>query len=472
MAAPQLRKRWIAATVLAVAALPLAAFSARAGSGAEIGDARTIVSIVKADFDKEERELTIGDVVRQDEVIEVSNDGKGEFRLNDDTKLALGPGARMVLDKFVYDSDKKTGTIVLDLTKGAFRFITGVAAKPTYLIRTPNASITVRGTIFDTYILPDNSAWLLLHEGAIEVTAAKNVCHVLDRPGQLIRVTSDGTVGTPVNWRDMPDRDATSFDTAFPFVSNTPQIEPVPRRRATRSSRHRYPTPSRRSCLNLGKPKTQKADDNDDKPKKKKKRQASNDDNDSRRRPRSCAEASRSMRSKTTTTAAAARVPWTSSSAVAAGMGSFGGGRGAAAAGAAATVAQLRQKLEPRRQPWLAAALFLFEQQLGATEQHRLQRLPQLEQQAGQHDLEPHCVIVRTSSEPGTDCPSARTMKFMRLSTQACCSSFKGRLAACLQGPISSAAGLPRGRVCAGSIRPAERTCCTFDGLTRARPSL
>jgi hypothetical protein len=281
MAAPQLRKRWIAATVLAVAALPLAAFSARAGSGAEIGDARTIVSIVKADFDKEERELTIGDVVRQDEVIEVSNDGKGEFRLNDDTKLALGPGARMVLDKFVYDSDKKTGTIVLDLTKGAFRFITGVAAKPTYLIRTPNASITVRGTIFDTYILPDNSAWLLLHEGAIEVTAAKNVCHVLDRPGQLIRVTSDGTVGTPVNWRDMPDRDATSFDTAFPFVSNTPQIEPVPATTRDAIEQASLPDAEPKVCLNLGKPKTQKADDNDDKPKKKKKRQASKDDNDS-----------------------------------------------------------------------------------------------------------------------------------------------------------------------------------------------
>ena len=56
--------------------------------------------------------------------------GKGEFRLNDDTKLALGPGSRLVLDKFVYDSDKKAGSIVLDLTKGAFRFITGVASKP------------------------------------------------------------------------------------------------------------------------------------------------------------------------------------------------------------------------------------------------------------------------------------------------------------------------------------------------------
>ena len=206
----------------------LSPLTAAAETGTEIGDARTIVSIVKADFDKEERELTIGDVVRQDEVIEVSNDGRGEFRLNDDTKLALGPGARMVLDKFVYDSDKKTGSIILDLTKGAFRFITGVASKPTYLIRTPNASITVRGTIFDMYVLPDDSAWLLLHEGAVEVTSTKNVCHVLDRPGQLIQVDSGGTVSKPINWKDMPDRDAADFDVAFPFVAETPQIEPVP----------------------------------------------------------------------------------------------------------------------------------------------------------------------------------------------------------------------------------------------------
>ena len=338
MAAPQLRKRWIAATALAIAALPLAALSARAESGAEIGDARTIVSIVKADFDKQERELTIGDVVRQDEVIEVSNDGKGEFRLNDDTKLALGPGARMVLDKFVYDSDKKAGTIVLDLTKGAFRFITGVATKPTYLIRTPNASITVRGTIFDSYILPDNSAWLLLHEGGIEVTAAKNVCHVLDRPGQFIRVTSDGTVGTPVNWRDMPDRDATSFDTAFPFVTNTPQIEPVPRRPATID--RAGIAPRRRAegrARTQAKPKTQKADDNDDKPKKKKKRQAKNDDNDSPPPPKIVRRSKPKYEKQDDDYGSGGARAMDIIIRGGGGMGSFGGGRGGGG-GAAATV--------------------------------------------------------------------------------------------------------------------------------------
>ena len=110
--------RMSAAAVLVTAGLPVETFSARAASGDSIGDARTIVNVVKADFEKQERDISVGDNVRQNEVIEVSADGKGEFRLNDDTKLALGPVSLLVLDKFVYDSDKKAGSIVLDLTKG------------------------------------------------------------------------------------------------------------------------------------------------------------------------------------------------------------------------------------------------------------------------------------------------------------------------------------------------------------------
>lgn len=216
--------------IAAVGACSMAAFSlpTLAASGDRIGDAVVITNIVMADFAKEERRLARGDNVRQDEIIEVNTDAQGEFKLDDDTKLALGPGSRLVLDKFVYDSDKKAGSIILNMAKGAFRFITGVAAKPTYVINTPNASITVRGTIFDTYVLPDRSVWVLLHEGAIEATGKKNVCRVLDRPGQMMHIGPDGAVTGPFNWSKMPDSKAVAFDTAFPFVINTPSIDPNP----------------------------------------------------------------------------------------------------------------------------------------------------------------------------------------------------------------------------------------------------
>ena len=198
-----------------------------AASGEKIGSAVSIVNTVTGNYAKQKRGLAAGDNVRQDELVEVSADSLGEFRLDDDTKLALGPGARLLLDKFVYDSDKKAGSIVVNLVKGTFRFMTGLATKSTYVVRTPTAAITVRGTIFDVFILPDNSTWLLLHEGAIEVRGAGNVCRVLDRPGHVMRVTSTGSVGVPINWQRLPGR-TFPFDTAFPFVGRPPQIDPTP----------------------------------------------------------------------------------------------------------------------------------------------------------------------------------------------------------------------------------------------------
>lgn len=221
-----------------------------AASGDRIGDAVVITNIVMADFAKEERKLARGDNVRQDEIIEVNTDAQGEFKLDDDTKLALGPGSRLVLDKFVYDSDKKSGSIILNMAKGAFRFITGVATKPTYVINTPNASITVRGTIFDSYILPDKSVWILLHEGAIEATGKRNVCRVLDRPGQMMHIGADGAVTGPFNWTKLPDNNAVAFDTAFPFVINAPTIDPNPLLTRAQITEANLPDEPDQKCLN------------------------------------------------------------------------------------------------------------------------------------------------------------------------------------------------------------------------------
>src|SRR3569833_1320395 len=89
--------------------LAMLASPSYAASGDRIGDALVITNIVMADYAKEERRLARGDNVRQDEIIEVNTDAQGEFKLDDDTKLALGPGSRLVLDKFVYGSAKKPG---------------------------------------------------------------------------------------------------------------------------------------------------------------------------------------------------------------------------------------------------------------------------------------------------------------------------------------------------------------------------
>lgn len=244
-----------------IACLSLGSGSAGAVTGARIGDAVSIVNTVMADFDQKSRKLSKGDDVHQDEQIAVDPDSQGELRLDDQTKLALGPGSKLMLDKFVYDSDAKSGSIVLNLAKGAFRFITGIASKPTYVINTPNASITVRGTVFDVYILPDDTTWVLLHEGAVETTGRSNGCQVLDRPGQLLRISPAGEVSTPVNWMQLPGNAAAPFDSAFPFVINTPQVDPSPVLTREQIIGAAFPPTPPKPCLNSHPaPKVQKAE--------------------------------------------------------------------------------------------------------------------------------------------------------------------------------------------------------------------
>ncbi len=90
------------------------------------------------------------------------------------------------------------------------------------------AAITVRGTIFDVYVMDDGMVWMLLHEGAIQICNDRGKCRLLDEPGKLIRVLGNGDVGSPVRWASLPGRESTPFQKAFPFVVKAPSIDPNP----------------------------------------------------------------------------------------------------------------------------------------------------------------------------------------------------------------------------------------------------
>lgn len=207
--------------------LSIGATAALAAAGSPIGSAITVVNLVTADLEDSgnPRQLSSGDDVRQQELIEVDKDGRSEIQLNDRTKLALGPGSRLMLDRFVYDPELSGGAIVMNLVRGTFRFITGIAAKPAYVIRTPNASITVRGTIFDVYTVTPNETWLLLIEGGVEACTSSGRCVVNDQPGKLIRISDDDIDG-PQSWAKISSGKGITFDEAFPFIVRPPDIDP------------------------------------------------------------------------------------------------------------------------------------------------------------------------------------------------------------------------------------------------------
>jgi hypothetical protein len=197
-------------------------------TGPPIGVAVTVKNEVTASDGDQKRSLKKDDGVRQDEVIEAGADALGELQFNDDSKLALGPGSRVVLDRFVYDPVRPDGSVIVRLVKGTFRFITGIAAKPSYLIKTPTASISVRGTVFDICIRPNGATWVLLIEGSVRICSGTGPCRVLAEPGKVMRVTLDRKVKPAAAWPDLPGKQATALETAFPFVPAAPSFSPPP----------------------------------------------------------------------------------------------------------------------------------------------------------------------------------------------------------------------------------------------------
>ena len=213
--------------LLCLGLLTISPLPAKADPGDAIGAAITVVNLVTGEYNSNLRNLATGDDVRQEEVIAVGDDF-GELMLRDQTKVALGPGARLTLDRFVYNPNVTTGSIVLNLVKGGFRFITGVAAKPIYLIRTPVAAISVRGTVFDVYVEGDEAIWILLHEGAVTVCNNAGKCRELNDPCRVLRIGRGGDMPEPGTWNALPYARDVAFDTAFPFVVKPPSIDSHP----------------------------------------------------------------------------------------------------------------------------------------------------------------------------------------------------------------------------------------------------
>jgi hypothetical protein len=135
--------------------------------------------------------IIVGDDVIRNEVVQTQDDSGAKFVLKDSTNLVLGPNSRLKLDRAVFSDEKSVGDIVIKLTLGSFRFITGQSTKESYAITTPLATIGVRGTTLD-FLIERLKNTVVLKSGQSRVCAGGN-CVELLREGDSAVVTANGS---------------------------------------------------------------------------------------------------------------------------------------------------------------------------------------------------------------------------------------------------------------------------------------
>lgn len=135
--------------------------------------------------------LAANSLVHRNETIRTSATGLGEFVFRDGTKLAVGAGSSVVIDKFVFNDDDTAKSLSIRAAKGSFRWISGGSPSSAYNITTPVGTVGIRGTAFDLYVGADGTTAVVLLNGSAQF-CGRNGCQQLRKRCDVIVATRSG----------------------------------------------------------------------------------------------------------------------------------------------------------------------------------------------------------------------------------------------------------------------------------------
>lgn len=165
-----------------------------------IGAAVAVRNQVTGVHGGQSRAMTVGNHVFANDRIDTGANSVAQLMFTDQTTLSIGPRSQVTLDRYVYDPNRSAGDVAVSFTTGAMRFVTGTQTPQSYQVRTPVASIGVRGTIIDLLMI-NGRMFGILDEGALTFTLANGTTIDLNRPGTAIEFFSNGTTSQPFTWR-------------------------------------------------------------------------------------------------------------------------------------------------------------------------------------------------------------------------------------------------------------------------------
>lgn len=174
-----------------VAACGIASPPAHAQAPSRVGEAVIVQKEVLRVAVEATSQINVGDGVLRDETVRTGTESAARFVMADSTNLSLGPNASLRLDRTVFNDEHSYRDIAIQLTSGAFRFVTGHSDKNAYKITTPLANIGVRGTILDV-LSQGGQTTVVLQEGAGTVCTLTFQCIQLTQPGDTAVISLTG----------------------------------------------------------------------------------------------------------------------------------------------------------------------------------------------------------------------------------------------------------------------------------------
>ncbi len=215
-------RHWRAPSVWAAGAIALIAWGI-SGQADSAGDLQ-IGAVLQRDYtgavgerlDGEHRELFFDLPVYSNESIVTGNSANTALTFLDETRIQVGENSKIILDKFIYDPSTQTGDVAINFSKGVFRFVTGnMQNKEGFSLKTPSATLVIRGTTFLVYVAGDGTTDISVLEGQVEVKPCGGAPQTAG-PGESVTVSGDCSGSRHQQGRTVPrsravDQEISSF---------------------------------------------------------------------------------------------------------------------------------------------------------------------------------------------------------------------------------------------------------------------
>ncbi len=188
------------ATVLTTILLLISPATSNAGVG-KVTEQTGPTEIIR---DEKSISSSLNTAVQMNDTVSTAK-AKAELTFEDKTTVKLTEHSKMIIDDFVYDPKKGSGKLAINMALGTARYASGQIAKNNpqqVAIKTPTASIAVRGTDFSMTVDELGRSLIMLLPscapnggcvtGAIEVSNLAGVV-ILDVPYQATLVNSQNS---------------------------------------------------------------------------------------------------------------------------------------------------------------------------------------------------------------------------------------------------------------------------------------
>jgi len=205
-----------------LAAVVIAISTAQASEHRGVGEAIAVVEVATASGQIGDRALTPGAKIFVGDRVTTLSTGRAEIRFSDDTRVVVGSNASMTFEELRMNSNVAGSDFKLKLGGGAFRFISGRTPSKGYRIRTPDATISPRGTALEIAVTESLRSWMMLLHGAAQLCDVTGECVETEEQCGVLRTNEMGVAEALEPGELSPDE----IRGHFPYLEREEELDP------------------------------------------------------------------------------------------------------------------------------------------------------------------------------------------------------------------------------------------------------